>query len=509
MPIPSANAADLVAGRAESDAQDFNDELITVDPYREAGENVAEVAAAEGMDRAAEDLLVGLRQLQGGDEIRWAVHRVGEMDETRNGFLIECATTNLTQTWLKDNFGGGTYRIRGHYPNGKYAAQRTIRVAGDAPRKVPVGGGSGNEGSSDFNLQSYLAQIDARDQRRRREEEERRRYEEDRDEKRRKERMDLLTALIPASVTALGAIFGGRQDNTAALITALKPPPPPDPLAMMLQLKALTANNDAGGVAKILPMLIEMAGQKASGGDTGWLDVVKELAKSAGPTIGGMIEMSVSQAKANAEAQRQLPPPAPLALAAPTGEAPGLIVLPEPRHRRDRGASEASPVGLVPPGVMRADGATAPTATAGGNDMSMMALLPHLPWLKEQLARFGKAAVAQRDPSLYAALFLEELPESIDVNVVGQLLSAPDWYAKLIQLEPRLNRDDLLPWFSHLRDGILRELRDDTPPSQPAGSAPVVPPAVSSTAVLPVLPVLPAQKEFTRPTQAPSLMGDD
>jgi hypothetical protein len=134
--------------------------------------------------------------------------------------------------------------------------------------------------------------------------------------------------------------------------------------------------------------------------------------------------------------------------------------------------------------------------------MNLMALFPHLPWLKNQLVRLGKAAEAHRNPEPYAAIFVEELPESINVNLVGQLLSCEDWYAKLITLEPRLDREDLLPWFTQVRNSIIRLLQGPD-----AGAA--VPDIPGQTAPAPAATAVQPPKEITRPTKTPSLDGSD
>ena len=143
--------------------------------------------------------------------------------------------------------------------------------------------------------------------------------------------------------------------------------------------------------------------------------------------------------------------------------------------------------------------------------MNIMALFPHLPWLREQLVRLGRAAVLQRDPAVYAAVFVEELPEALDVNLVGQLLSQEDWYQKLIQLEPRLDREDLLPWFTRVRGGILRLLQGPADVADTTGS--VLPPAPPAPAAAPAVEKMQAKADqserVARPTKSPSLDGSE
>jgi len=538
MARPSTSVRELAAGASaegQADEQDFNDTIETLD--RDAPEPGA--YASEEMQREMEqveqlDVLEGLRALQVGDPITWRIYRVGSTDADLNGFLETWSTSQLTQDRLRDEFGGGTYRIRGTYANGKFAAGRTIRIAGDAKRKEKVM----SQPQSAFNLGEFLAQQEARDAARRQElqdQRERERKEADeKEDRRRRERNELLAIVMPAvtglTTAVVGAFSANRGPDLAALIAAMKGP---DPITVLTQLKALERNSDSA-MTKILPMLIDMAGDKASGGDTGWLDVMKELAKTAGPTIGGLIETSVQTARANAAAQAALPPMSVVPQASPTAPAltapPPLIVVPESvprRDRRTRFANGAPPVESPPPstgGVATAGASSGGTIAAGQADMNLIKLLPHLPWLKEQLFRMGQAAVKGRDPELYAALFLEELPDGIGPDVVGQLLAREDWYAQLCQVEPRMNRPDIVPWFTAARNAILQSLEQELGAAvgahAPATASPdprartVVevrgPEAAGNSA--PVQPAAsapkPAVKEPGRPTQLPSLTGD-
>lgn len=498
----------------DPDASEFRDE-IQVGSYASAGALQTELdRERQEAEQATLDALEAMRAMDAGDQVKWRISRTGHESDELNGYLETWPNHLMTIERIRDRFGGGTFYCKG-FRKGRYCSHQVLQISGEAKRKPSgVEGVNGSVPTAPagpgFDVQGFLMAQERRDERRREEERRERQEREEREEKRRQERMQMMLTLGPAAISALGGLFQGQRVDYMPLIAAMKGP---DPITVMTQLKALQGNSDSA-MTKILPMLIDMAGQKASSGDTGWLDVVKELAKSAGPTIGGLIEASVQQAKANAEAataqgavgaQGQ----SPVALNGPASSPQGAIIVPESRSRRERVVSvpTANPV----------------PRPQGQVDMNMMQLLPHLPWLKDQLARMGQAAVKARSPEVYAAMFLEELPDAVDINIVAQLLAAADWYQRLCQLEPRLNREDLLPWFTALRADILQSIQQETGAvmgshSMPtashdsraatrvevqgpdAGAAPP-PPAVSVPA--------PRQSEPSRPTKIPSLTGED
>lgn len=512
---PDFNDTLTEQGNTDPDGQEFRDQIDVTESVDSVGVVQGIDAEMREQDRQVQEdtleVLEAMRALDATSTVKWKISRVGTGDPQLDGFLDTWPTKLVTLERIRDKMGGGTFYLKG-FRNGKYWVHKTVEIAGVPKiyvRDVDASAVTAQPGGPGFDLGNFLAQQEARDAARRREEESRREREkkeaDDKDEKRRRERNEMLALVIPAVSTLAGAMVtafaGSRGPDIAALITAMKGP---DPLTMLTQLKALQGNND-GGMQKILPMLIDMAGERASGGDTGWLDVVKELAKSAGPTIGGMIEMSVQKAAMSA------PAPAPAMSVAPVESAISspMIVLPEPRVRRDRlPVMGSSPVGSAASATGTAPGAMGPSSsmTPGGesNMLELMPLLPHLGWLKAQIQRWGTAATRNKDPQVYAALFIEELPEDVDVAVVGNLLSAPDWYQKLISIDSRLNREDLLPWFTNLRRQILQLIQ-----VSPAGGN--VPSGSTLPQGVPVPVAAPVKVKSTdviHPTKPPSLTGD-
>lgn len=118
----------------------------------------------------------------------------------------------------------------------------------------------------------------------------------------------------------------------------------------------------------------------------------------------------------------------------------------------------------------------------------MLDLLPHLPWLKAQLSKLAQAAARNRDPELYAAMFLEELPAGLPPQRVFELLSRADWLEQLARFEPSI-ATNTTPWWQRLQVLILTMIQEaQAPPPKPTPPRGVpAPPAVVRPQGLPSL----------------------
>jgi hypothetical protein len=449
--------------------QDFGDHLDVMDALgtpSTGGTFLEEQIAREEMDRTAIDALQALREIQSTEPVRWSIERLE--GEGSPGLLTKWPSSLLKWERVRDEFGSGTYRVEGRTLTGKYVGRRTITIASDAPRKVK----DSMTAASSFNLSEFMAAQESRDRQRRLEDQERRRAEEERersreerDEKRRQERNTLILGALPSVATVLAAAFGNRADPLA-IAAALRPPAPPDPIAAIAALKSLMPEASKGPTPieqslQLVELLLDKAGDS---GKTQILDVVKEGVKILGPTIGGAIEQTIVQARLSTQSSsQQFAPVQPVA--------PGQSADSAAEDRRNSHPSTALPGPQSPPSF--------------NGDPAMLDLLPHLPWLREQLSRCANAAARQRDPQLYAAMFLEELPEGLTVERVAQLLNAPDWFAQLSRFDARIGAQG--PWWAALRREVLVYIQEVlTPKTHPAQSS----------------------GEIQRPTAPPSLMGD-
>lgn len=265
MPRPIITAQQLLDGQNEPDPNEI-DELSGP-----IGLEAEEAVSREEVELEAVDILTGLREMASADPLRWNIERVGEADPEKNGFLARWSTTQLTQERIRDEFGGGTYRIRGVRPNGRYAVQRTVTIAGDAQRK-----GARVEQSAGFDMQQFFAMMDARDRAARREAQDREQQRELAEERSRKTRNELITILAPI-VAPMGT----------ALVTALagRPvapiPPMADPVASLK------------GLAELMVTMQSLVPQ-AGGGEDSLVSIIKAVAPHAGPVLSALAQRSAA-----------------------------------------------------------------------------------------------------------------------------------------------------------------------------------------------------------------------
>lgn len=525
----------------DPDASEFRDEILVTN-YSQAGALRSELETERlEAEQATLEALTAMRAMDSGDQVKWRISRSGHENDELNGFLESWPNHQMTIERLRDRFGGGTYYCKG-FRKGRYFSHQTLQISGEAKRK-PSGVEGVNQSvpvvaTPQFDMQGFLMAQERREEKRREDERRERLERQEREEKRDEKRMQLLLTLGPAAITALGGLFQGRQQDLAPLIAALKPP---DAITMLTQLKALQGNGQDGMVNKILPMLFDMAKDRARGGDTGWMDVLLKVAEGAGPAVGGLIEAQVKAAQAasvqNPNTLTTLP-----TLAAPNSgpiapnptNAPALIVVPESqprRERRQRSVNASLPAGSpdsqpgMPPRTDRSNGANiagvnSPGTSSEGSEMNLLSLMQHIPWLREQLARMLQAAHRNRDPEVYAAMLMEELPDGLDPHIVGQLLSRSDWFVQVCQMVPQWNDARVYPWIEHARNLILQSLAGRpgfTGSPAPVASAMPESGGVDAQAGLTVGPapkplqVVKSQRangEVDRPTRLPSLMGD-
>lgn len=113
--------------------------------------------------------------------------------------------------------------------------------------------------------------------------------------------------------------------------------------------------------------------------------------------------------------------------------------------------------GAVPPPVHTPEAVPAPAPTilpATEATMNMQLL----PWLRDMLSKLLRAANRNSNASLYAELFLEELPDAITDAQIMELLGAEDWWSKLTFFESRVT--PYQGWFVDFRAHLLLLLNE-------------------------------------------------
>lgn len=450
----------------DPDSSEFRDSLNTL-PNRLGVQTLLDQELdlqEQERERATLDALEAMRALDHGETVKWRITRTGCDDDMYNGYLETWFNSQMTIERIKKKLGGGVYYLKG-FRNGKYFTHKTVVVAGMPLLKPGETSTQPSTPDRSFDVQGFLAQQNADERQRRREQDER-------DERRRKERLELIMALGPVVAPIVAAMIGNRGPDLGALVAALKPPPPPDPVQQIVALKALiepvapppSALDSAFGV---IEKLKDLGALGVSDQGTGWMDILKETVKFAGPGLAGAVETVVQNAQV-AAAER--------ARALRQNESAGSVTIVNDAASSD--AASQPDTGALP----------APSTHTGG---PMLGLLKHIPFFKGQIQRWITAAEKSYPVQMCAAMFFLDAPKDLEPEPVAELLSRADWLEQLCRFDPRCR--DHREWFVQLHAELLNILRTEyLNTNAPAAGA-----ARTST-----------PKEIERPLGLPSLTGD-
>jgi hypothetical protein len=149
----------------------------------------------------------------------------------------------------------------------------------------------------------------------------------------------------------------------------------------------------------------------------------------------------------------------------------GLAVIREIIAKKDAQPAGDKPAPALPkPAPTPAATATAPTNGATAPPAEDQAMLEKINWLRAQTATLVFQAQRGRDPELYAAVMLDNLPDYISDEEIQQRMAAPDAVAQLAAIDPRVAQ--LAPWFEEFRQAVLAMLAEEP---EPAAKAPPLP----------------------------------
>lgn len=454
-----AEIAETLLQRAER-GEVVQSEEVKLDQRRDP-EGGGELPTREEFDeeitsRANLDIILGLREVEGAELVRWAIHRLSDPSGRKpTGYLAEWGTDLLSTHRIQEEFGSGTYKVVGKHSNGKYAASRTIKIAEDL-KTGPVPATStqtASENNQGAGMQEIMVMMAQQAESRRQEDLDRERREEKREDQRRRERMEMMQVLAPVAAAVLPALLGNRGPDVATLISALKPAPAPTLLETMAALRELQpapppAQTDAlTGALKVFDALSDRMGSNK--GDSGWLDVVREGVRAIAPTVGPVLTQVAAMAAHKASQQRQHREPIPSLPARIVGP-PDLFGGTSPPPNPELSSVTAA-------GTVSAEIPSHPEngePIPEGADVGMFAMMKMIPWLRGQLATLVKAAAKNSDPELYADLVLDQLPEDIHGDRLLEFLMRADWFQMMAQFDSNVGQYH--EWFTELREEIFK-----------------------------------------------------
>lgn len=460
-----------------------------------SGLPTAQEFAQESEARANLDIMIGLREIEGAESVRWQIYRLSDPTGRKStGYVTEWSSDILSTARLQEEFGAGTYRVVGKRANGQYAAMRTVKIAEDSRTGTPTQTDSQSESAQGSTpMSEFMTMMLQQNEQRRQEDAERERREEARDERRRKERMELMTIAAPVVAAIVPALFGHRGPDIAALITATKGPSLAETLTVLRELNPPAAPVAPSGPSpidtalKLFDKFTDLAPK--AGGEIGWADVLKEVVRTVGPGVApALAQIAAMRPPRAIPGQARLPAPVARPAAPPTlydGIEPNREASSAPDALT--GSSEtASPSG-------------AESQNPEGENMGLMQTLKMVPWLKGQLHMLIDRAVRDSDPKLYAEVVLDSIPEDISGDVLIDFLNKPEWLQTLHQFDSRVGQHQ--KWFTELRAEILllaAEIKREIAEAK-AGAPGATTPADQSE--------IPADAGPDMPRGPPSLMG--
>ena len=399
---------------------------------REArAEELAELNEAEGGD-----LFNAIDELSVTEGVKVMIIRLTPAEN--KGYCGDMPVSDFSINTLKARYGAGTYKVRIKGPKGFLPGGGTVSIAADIkPEKL--------SGASDFvSFQEWQAKRDAENADR---------------------RSRMMELLLPSAITGAislltAAISRQSGPDVASLITALKPAPGPTMTELttsLANIQALSKPPDNSGaldsIVKVMEVVKEFGGDSSGGGKTGWLDIVKELINQAGPAVKpileGLQQQAAARAAQNAAMQNQV-----------------SVSVPPEVH-----AAVSAPVPPIQPVVPPVAQSSAGVAANLSEDEKMYQLF--LPLIKDALAQIAGWAEKDKDPELYAEVFVDNLPPGIE-NYIPQpkaleYIDHPNWWAKVCEVEPRLiaHKDWCEEFRAELRNIIsappdeIKELKPD------------------------------------------------
>lgn len=439
--------------------------------------------------RANLDIIMGLREVEGAELVRWQISRLSDPTGRKpTGYLCEWGTDLLSTHRIQDEFGAGTYKVVGKHSNGRFAGQRTVKIAEDSknPSQTQIVPQS-ESGTGSSSMSEIMTMMLQQNEQRRQEDSDRERREEARDERRRKERMELMTIAAPVVAAIVPALFG-RGPDIAALITATKGPTLAETLTVIRELTPQpvvpTGPGPIDTALKLFDKFTDLAPKP--GGETGWADVLKEIVRSVGPGLAPLAaQLAAMRPVRGAPIQGQLPAPS-----APTAGPPDLYGGMSPQVSPANAGSSAPSV-PIDSSVIQFPPASG-SHDQEGEDVNIVQMVKLAPWLKKQIEDLLQRAARDSSPSLYAEVVLDSIPENINGDVLLEFLKRGDWLQTLQQFDSRVA--NYAPWFTTLRNEIIK-----TGEEIKAELAAQVKPAPSSS------PSAPTPSEIDRPQGPPSL----
>lgn len=390
-PKKTMTLAEAASGNIVEDSEiDAEEREREIEERRRA--RAEELSSLDGLEDG--DFFKAVEELEQAEGVNFVVIRVKPAH--KRGYVGTIPAADMSLESLKQKFGPGTYRCRAQGPKGFVAGGGTATVADFVEDKSAVQQMAGKSMLHEF---LEIQEIS---------------------EERRNARM-LQYAQILAPVVA--GFFANRgQTDVAALVTALKPAPAPslsEFATTLASLKSLGAEKSSD--LDVFMKALEFSKDLNRGDrETGWMDIVKEIAAPLIGKVGG-----------------------------------GAI-----------GPAFPLPPRSLPPAVNEPSVYTDQAQPAQGQNVNA---IQWMQFFRTSLDQLIHQAARNRDPGLYAEVLVDNLPEESNKQKLLQFLGREDWWTAMSKFH-----GGVLPyqgWFTQLREQVILILTEKEESGQPEGEA--------------------------------------
>ena len=375
-------------------------------PQPEAIEDELQIQGPMETDEPDEnDALSELRGLGVDGEYKFTVSRVARKPGEQSGYCATYQAGDLSLDAIRDQFGGGKYKVRVTDSAGRYVANRTLEIM-DVPKKdaPAVAAAQPFVMPQGPDMQGIAALLQAV-----------------------KPGADASSSIMP--------LILAMMESQGKMFAAMMNRPQPEsmkPMELIALMKATQTESKSDPVALLLQGL-ELGKSLAGGEDTSFMGVAKTGLEALMPLI---------QQQANQQ---------PAAAPAPVRRIPAPPVVSS----------------LQPPdkALAAAHGTTEPAAPV--QETANVDIIRKVQWIRSQTAALVAQAARGKDPALYAEVMLDNLPPFITADEVFERFNAPDAVAQLAQVDSRVTQ--FAEWFERFRGEVLGMLTDEdddpVPPS--------------------------------------------
>lgn len=355
-------------------------------------------SATDEQEETGDELSAVMAELGGKGILRWNIYCLAPKEKYGHVATWETGE-EISLARIAKEFGAGEFRVRGFDEKGRVAGGKNVKIStlleAKAKRDDPVP--TPQPGLGMMEMLTFMSTMQASQQAASR---------------------DMISQMMQTQMQAM-------QSQTALLTAVLGRAQPssgldgPALIGMMSAMKDMVKPADNNGVETLLKGLELGRSLEGNGGDG--TDFLSIAAKGL-DVIGNVVK--------NSNAAKARPP-------VPHPRKPVQIRVVEPN----------APLQVKPP----AEQSPQPPA-----EQPRMTNKIH--WLKMQATALCVQASRDKDPNLYAAVFVDNIPQDIEDEEVLERFSPEDAVSQLAIVEPRVAQ--YAPWFEKFRLAVIEQLTD-------------------------------------------------